>query len=227
MAPKKSDPEQYSNPELRDRIKAEITAGDKGGKPGEWSARKAQLVAREYEKQGGGYKHPRTEAQQDLKKWGDEHWTTSDGKPAERDSGTTRYLPEAAWDELSDNEKAATNRQKEQGSREGKQFVSNTPKAAEARRRASVDKKQSGKKAVARKKPPTRSGVRAAAKAEAKRSSDAARKAAKPASKKPAVKSTAEADRKAAQKKKAIAASRKAAAQTRKRAAERASRKSG
>ena len=30
-------------------------AGDKGGKPGQWSARKAQLVAQRYEKTGGGY----------------------------------------------------------------------------------------------------------------------------------------------------------------------------
>jgi len=35
----------YTNPELRNRIKNRIMAGSKGGKPGQWSARKAQLVA--------------------------------------------------------------------------------------------------------------------------------------------------------------------------------------
>ena len=219
MAAKKSDPAQYTQPELRDKIKAEVTAGDKGGRPGQWSARKAQLVTHEYEKQGGDYKQPPTEEQQSLKQWGEEHWTTSDGKPAEREGGTTRYLPEAAWDQLSDEEKAATNRKKQTGSKQGQQFVANTEKAAEARGQV----KKSGKRAVARKKAPTKSAARAAAKAEAKRSSESARKKA-PAKKAPA-KSTAEADRKAAQQKKAFAASRKADAQRRKRAAERASRK--
>ena len=36
--------------------KTRITAGSKGGKPGQWSARKAQMVAAAYKKAGGGYK---------------------------------------------------------------------------------------------------------------------------------------------------------------------------
>ena len=46
----------YTNPELRNRIKNRIMAGSKGGDPGEWSARKAQLLAVQYKKAGGGYK---------------------------------------------------------------------------------------------------------------------------------------------------------------------------
>ena len=46
----------YSNPELRERIKSRIMAGSKGGKPGQWSARKAQMVAQEYKAKGGKYK---------------------------------------------------------------------------------------------------------------------------------------------------------------------------
>jgi hypothetical protein len=54
----------YTDPELRERLKAEITAGDRGGKPGQWSARKAQLLATEYEKAGGDYtSDKRTETQ--------------------------------------------------------------------------------------------------------------------------------------------------------------------
>jgi hypothetical protein len=46
----------YTNPALRKRLFNKIKAGTKGGDPGEWSARKAQLLASEYKKAGGGYK---------------------------------------------------------------------------------------------------------------------------------------------------------------------------
>jgi hypothetical protein len=40
--------EKYTNPKLRDEVKEEIHNGDKGGAPGQWSARKAQMMASEY-----------------------------------------------------------------------------------------------------------------------------------------------------------------------------------
>ena len=46
----------YTKPELRKRIFNRINAGSKGGKPGQWSARKAQLLAMSYKTAGGGYK---------------------------------------------------------------------------------------------------------------------------------------------------------------------------
>lgn len=46
----------YTKPTLRKRLFEKIKAGSKGGDPGEWSARKAQLLASEYKKAGGGYK---------------------------------------------------------------------------------------------------------------------------------------------------------------------------
>ncbi len=46
----------YTKPALRKRIFEKIKAGSKGGKPGQWSARKAQMVAKEYKDQGGGYR---------------------------------------------------------------------------------------------------------------------------------------------------------------------------
>ena len=46
----------YTKPGLRKRIFERIKAGNKGGKPGQWSARKAQMMAKEYKAQGGGYK---------------------------------------------------------------------------------------------------------------------------------------------------------------------------
>jgi len=46
----------YTKPEMRRALFKKIKAGTKGGDPGEWSARKAQLLASEYKKAGGGYK---------------------------------------------------------------------------------------------------------------------------------------------------------------------------
>jgi hypothetical protein len=45
----------YTKPSMRKRIFEKVKAGGKGGKPGQWSARKAQIVAREYKAKGGGY----------------------------------------------------------------------------------------------------------------------------------------------------------------------------
>jgi hypothetical protein len=46
----------YTKPTMRKTLFEKIKAGSKGGDPGEWSARKAQLLASEYKKSGGGYK---------------------------------------------------------------------------------------------------------------------------------------------------------------------------
>ena len=46
----------YTKPSLRKRIFQRIKAGSKGGNPGQWSARKAQMLAKAYKKAGGGYK---------------------------------------------------------------------------------------------------------------------------------------------------------------------------
>jgi len=45
----------YTRPGMRKKIVERIRAGDKGGKPGQWSARKAQMVAKEYKARGGSY----------------------------------------------------------------------------------------------------------------------------------------------------------------------------
>jgi hypothetical protein len=46
----------YTKPGMRKSLFEKIKAGSKGGDPGEWSARKAQMLAREYKAKGGGYK---------------------------------------------------------------------------------------------------------------------------------------------------------------------------
>ena len=46
----------YTKPTLRKRLFEKIKAGSKGGAPGQWSARKAQMLAKAYKAAGGGYK---------------------------------------------------------------------------------------------------------------------------------------------------------------------------
>lgn len=117
----------YTKASLRERLKNKIMAGSKGGNPGQWSARKAQLLANEYKKAGGGYSGSKTTKQKSLSKWTKQKWTTSDGKPSE---GKKRYLPKKAWSALSSSEKKATNAAKAKGNKEGKQFVAQPKKVA-------------------------------------------------------------------------------------------------
>ena len=56
--------DDYTEPELRARLKDEIKTGEKGGRSGQWSARKSQLLTHEYEAQGGGYWELLSDAEQ-------------------------------------------------------------------------------------------------------------------------------------------------------------------
>ena len=47
----------YTQPAMRKRLYNQILRGSKGGKPGQWSGRKAQLLAKTYKAKGGGYKN--------------------------------------------------------------------------------------------------------------------------------------------------------------------------
>lgn len=120
----------YTNPELRERIKKKIMASGKGGKPGQWSARKAQLVAQEYKKAGGGYSGSKTSKQKSLSKWTKEDWGTKSGKPSTQSDKATgeRYLPKKAREKLSAAEYAKTSQKKREDMRKGKQF-SKQPKS--------------------------------------------------------------------------------------------------
>ena len=53
---KVNESNNYTHPELRKRLYNKIKAGSKGGNAGQWSARKAQMLAKEYKAKGGGYK---------------------------------------------------------------------------------------------------------------------------------------------------------------------------
>jgi hypothetical protein len=47
----------YTKPTMRKRLFSKIKAGSKGGRAGQWSARKAQMLAKEYKSKGGGYRN--------------------------------------------------------------------------------------------------------------------------------------------------------------------------
>lgn len=114
------------------RIVAAVKAGSAGGKPGQWSARKAQIATQRYKKSGGGYKGPKTKAQKSLSKWTKEDWGTKSGKNSTQGSKATgeRYLPKAARKALSNKEYAATSRKKREDTKKGKQFSKQPKKIA-------------------------------------------------------------------------------------------------
>lgn len=112
----------YTKPGLREKLKDQIMKESVAGtKAGQWSARKAQLLAQRYEDKGGGYSGAKTEGQKSLSKWTDEKWTTKSGKPSSQTG--ERYLPEKAIKPLSASEYAATTKAKREGKAQGKQFV--------------------------------------------------------------------------------------------------------
>jgi hypothetical protein len=110
---------EKTDPKLWDKVKDEVTKSDKGGRPGQWSARKAQLATQEYKKEGGHYKGKKT-ADNHLQQWADEDWGTKSGKKS-TDTGE-RYLPKKAREHLSDSEYKRTTAKKRADTRKGKQF---------------------------------------------------------------------------------------------------------
>ena len=137
MASKKYE-EKYTKPDLRERLKEEIKQSDKGGKSGQWSARKSQLLVQEYEKQGGGYRNDeKDEAAQSLENWSEQDWQTAEGDAdARKKDKTKRYLPKAVWEQLSEEEKKEAERTKEQASKKGEQHVAWTPAIKQAFQKA-------------------------------------------------------------------------------------------
>lgn len=109
----------FTKPKLRERIKNKIMRSSKGGKPGQWSARKSQLLVREYEKAGGGYKGRKTKAARSLTKWTKQKWTTKSGKPSLKTG--ERYLPERLVKSMSSSQYAYETRKKRAALKKGKQ----------------------------------------------------------------------------------------------------------
>ncbi|KAH8113939.1 hypothetical protein DFH11DRAFT_1727449 [Phellopilus nigrolimitatus] len=138
--------DKYTDPELRAEIKENVHASDKGGQPGQWSARKAQMMASEYKKAAHERgeepyttdKSEQSDSQKHLSDWTKEKWQTSEGKAsAKQEDGTEqRYLPKEAWENMTEEEKNETNAKKLDGSKQGKQYVPNTDTAKRAKKDA-------------------------------------------------------------------------------------------
>jgi len=116
------DKDKYTKPALRERIKKRIMAGSKGGRPGQWSARKSQMLVKQYEAAGGGYKRPqgRTKSQRSLSRWTGQDWQSA-GK-----GGV--YLPKRAISALKSTPEgrrklAAANTKKRRTTRKGQQVA--------------------------------------------------------------------------------------------------------
>ena len=116
-----SETAERDNPELWEQVKATVTAGGKGGRKGQWSARKAQLAVAEYKKAGGGYVGEKRD-DNSLHQWTEEEWGTRSGKES-LETGE-RYLPKQARDALSKDEYARTTAKKRRDTRHGEQFSS-------------------------------------------------------------------------------------------------------
>lgn len=113
------------------RIQQKYHKSNKGGKPGQWSARKAQLAVQEYKKKGGKYVG-NNRKKTDLHKWTKEYWGTRSGRPSiqgKKASGE-RYLPRKAREALSKKEYKRTTAAKRRGIKKGKQFVRQPKKIA-------------------------------------------------------------------------------------------------
>ena len=187
---------EKSDPKLWDRVKKEVTASEKGGRTGQWSARKAQLASSEYKKKGGGYKGPK-KADNHLAQWTGEDWGTKSGRTSK--STGERYLPRKAREKLSDEEYDRTTAKKRKDTAKGKQFSSQPtdvakkaatarkPAAPGAKHRPAPARKAAAPRTTARRaapaKPPARKTT--AGKAPARRTTTARKAApAKPAARK-------------------------------------------
>ena len=114
-----------TNESLWKRIVARIKAGSKGGKPGQWSARKAQLAVAAYKKAGGGYVGKKSK-KNSLSKWTKQKWRTASGKKSS-ETGEA-YAPSKTISKLKSTAKgrkklAAANRKKRAATKAGKQYA--------------------------------------------------------------------------------------------------------
>ena len=128
---------KYTKPKLRERLKNKIMAGSKGGKAGQWSARKAQMLAQQYKAAGGGYRGGKGKKQKSLSKWTKEEWGTKSGKPSVQGKKATgeRYLPKRTRQKLSAAEYLATSAKKRRDMKKGKQFSKQPKKIAKKTRK--------------------------------------------------------------------------------------------
>lgn len=107
-----ADEAKKTDRDLWEKVKAEVTASDKGGRAGQWSARKAQMAVQEYRRRGGGYDSSGARQEDThLHQWTEEEWCTRSGKES-LESGE-RYLPRQVRLLLTEEEYARSTRDKQ------------------------------------------------------------------------------------------------------------------
>ena len=112
-----------SNNKLWKSIVKEVKQSNKGGKKGQWSARKAQLAVKKYKSRGGTYIGKKSK-KNSLTKWTKQDWRTKSGKNSVVGPKATgeRYLPAKAIKKLSSKEYKRTSRLKRKSIKKGKQY---------------------------------------------------------------------------------------------------------
>ena len=114
------------------RIVKRVKAGSKGGKPGQWSAIKANLATTQYKeemKRKGKKPYVGSKsASNSLTKWNKEKWRTKSGKPSLKTG--ERFLPSKAIKSLSKKEYQETSAKKRKDTKKGKQFSKQPAKIA-------------------------------------------------------------------------------------------------
>eukprot|EP01111_Echinosteliopsis_oligospora_P003232 TRINITY_DN1517_c0_g1_i1.p1 TRINITY_DN1517_c0_g1~~TRINITY_DN1517_c0_g1_i1.p1 ORF type:complete len:338 (-),score=105.97 TRINITY_DN1517_c0_g1_i1:13-1026(-) len=110
---------ERKDPELWEEVKEKVTEGDKGGAPGQWSARKAQLAVKEYKQAGGEYVGKKSD-DNSLTKWSKEEWTTKSGENSSETG--ERYLPKKVIENMSDEEYERSSEKKREDTDSGRQF---------------------------------------------------------------------------------------------------------
>lgn len=114
-----------TNPKLWEKVKNEVLKGSKGGKKGQWSARKAQLAVKKYKDKGGKYsKKSMSRKSTALSKWTRQDWGTKSGKNSVVGKKATgeRYLPKKARQKLSAKEYKKTSDKKRRDMKKNKQY---------------------------------------------------------------------------------------------------------
>ena len=125
-----------TNDKMWKRIVSSVKSGSSGGRPGQWSARKAQIATKRYKKAGGGYKGAKSSGNS-LSKWSKQKWDyVSKGDKKKPRAKRGRYLPESVRKSLSPSQKAATNRKKRAASKAGKQKAKYSKSVAKKVKRA-------------------------------------------------------------------------------------------
>lgn len=115
-----------TDPDLWEEVKQEYMDSDKGGEPGQWSARKAQLSVQAYKRRGGGYEDEGADQEDtDLHQWTEEDWGTKSGE----ESGETgeRYLPKKVRMVLTEDEYRRSTQKKKSDSHQGDEQFSDQP----------------------------------------------------------------------------------------------------